>query len=170
MPLLYLDPMPRPPKKPPATPRQLVARIDCRDGRKPSERLGGALVLGAKLAEKHRARDEAERARRVESPWEAKNSINHANATARKFRSDAEVLTLVDWHRVLTHYGDKCIKCGCPDYVTIDHVVPLSVGGRNHYTNLQPLCTGCNSQKSDLVEDYRPDFGRKLNFLEKGKA
>lgn len=56
-------------------------------------------------------------------------------------------------------YGFTCLACGRaePEIVlTIDHVVPVSLGGSNKISNLQPLCESCNNRKGDTVVDYRP--------------
>lgn len=43
--------------------------------------------------------------------------------------------------------NDPCVYCGgIAD--TIDHIVPKSVGGPNHWTNYAPACRACNSLKS----------------------
>lgn len=41
----------------------------------------------------------------------------------------------------------KCVVCSSPDDLTIDHIVPVSVGGSNEKTNLQVMCRPCNSRK-----------------------
>lgn len=53
-------------------------------------------------------------------------------------------------------YGSKCLKCGLPDAVTLDHVVPVALGGSFHLHNLQLLCKPCNLAKGATVVDYRP--------------
>jgi 5-methylcytosine-specific restriction endonuclease McrA len=43
---------------------------------------------------------------------------------------------------------DPCAYCGgLAD--TVDHIVPISAGGRNHWSNLAPACRSCNSGKKD---------------------
>lgn len=37
------------------------------------------------------------------------------------------------------------------DYPSIDHVIPLSKGGRHAWDNVQLACRGCNSRKSDKI-------------------
>lgn len=50
---------------------------------------------------------------------------------------------------------NHCLKCGSNDDLTIDHVIPVSIGGDNSHKNLQCLCRKCNSIKSNYPEDYR---------------
>lgn len=40
--------------------------------------------------------------------------------------------------------------------MTMDHVIPLVIGGPHHPDNIQPLCQRCNSRKGARVIDYRP--------------
>lgn len=35
----------------------------------------------------------------------------------------------------------------------IDHIIPFSLGGRNHIDNYQLLCRTCNLKKSNKVEE-----------------
>ena len=37
---------------------------------------------------------------------------------------------------------------------TIDHVVPISQGGKNFFYNLQLLCHKCNQKKAAKRSDY----------------
>jgi 5-methylcytosine-specific restriction endonuclease McrA len=46
----------------------------------------------------------------------------------------------------------KCAHCGRPGLLTVDHKIPLSRGGSNWPSNLQPLCFRCNVVKNDKVE------------------
>lgn len=63
-----------------------------------------------------------------------------------------------DWQEILDAYGNKCLCCGQSDIpLTIDHIVPLSLGGTNTKDNLQPLCSSCNSKKNAQTIDYRND-------------
>lgn len=71
-----------------------------------------------------------------------------------------EVVTSDEWNLILERYGSHCLVPGCRNEdVTMDHVVPLSLGGRNHISNLQPLCKSHNSSKGAKVIDYRLDYG-----------
>lgn len=61
-----------------------------------------------------------------------------------------------EWEELLRKYDYSCLKCGRKDVkLTLDHVVPLSEGGRNSIDNIQPLCGACNSSKGTKTIDYR---------------
>jgi len=62
---------------------------------------------------------------------------------------------------VLRGYGYKCAKCGRGGELTMDHIMPLSRGGKNRKKNLQPLCTYCNGKKRDRVKRYQPGSWRR---------
>lgn len=49
----------------------------------------------------------------------------------------------------------NCLKCGSGDRLSIDHVVPSSLGGSDAFFNLQTLCEPCNFEKADTIADYR---------------
>ena len=68
----------------------------------------------------------------------------------------------VDISVVLEKSGWKCGICGegipkdavFPDslYRSLDHIVPLSKGGKHEYGNVQAAHYGCNAAKSDRLE------------------
>ena len=57
-------------------------------------------------------------------------------------------------------YGGACIYCGAPAD-TIDHLDPVSRGGRTTPGNVAPACKSCNSRKRDTP------FEEWLDLLEK---
>lgn len=57
--------------------------------------------------------------------------------------------------KVFKLHGDVCLRCGSDEHITLDHVVPVSRGGKNTISNLQPLCRSCNSTKGTKTIDYR---------------
>ena len=46
----------------------------------------------------------------------------------------------------------KCGKSGWSHYLEIDHIIPISKGGKSTYDNLQTLCRECNLEKGSKVE------------------
>lgn len=50
--------------------------------------------------------------------------------------------------------GYRCCRCGASDrftYLEIDHIIPISKGGKSTYDNLQTLCRKCNIEKGDNI-------------------
>jgi 5-methylcytosine-specific restriction endonuclease McrA len=50
--------------------------------------------------------------------------------------------------------GERCLGCGKLD-PTVDHVVPLVLGGPNTIDNVQVWCAPCNSEKVCEIMHYR---------------
>jgi 5-methylcytosine-specific restriction endonuclease McrA len=44
-----------------------------------------------------------------------------------------------------------CVYCGSVENITIDHIVPLSRGGKHEASNLAPACFSCNSSKCNRL-------------------
>jgi HNH endonuclease len=73
---------------------------------------------------------------------------------------DGQRLAADDWHIVrsivLERDGHACTYCGSEKQLEGDHVVPLSRGGSNAFTNLATACRPCNLAKGALtVEEWR---------------
>lgn len=47
--------------------------------------------------------------------------------------------------------GNRCCKCGSRDNLEIDHIIPISKGGKSVPNNLQTLCHDCNYQKGNSL-------------------
>lgn len=108
------------------------------------------------MAENYASDRESYRAR--ERRWRAENP----QAEAARRRRRRELLAAAEgdfseeeWVHLRSTYGDCCLRCGSADGITPDHVVPLSHGGSNFITNIQPLCVSCNSAKGTHSTDYR---------------
>lgn len=90
------------------------------------------------------------------------NRTREHRRRARKHANGGD-FTPAEWAALCNHFGNVCLSCGSGD-ITIDHVLPLSKGGRNDIANLQPLCKGCNVSKGQRHVDYR-DAERLAAFL-----
>lgn len=83
------------------------------------------------------------------------NRLRKARRDARKRGAEgnfskAEFLELCEQH------GNACLACGADwELLEADHVVPLTQGGTNWISNIQPLCRSCNASKREQHIDYR---------------
>jgi 5-methylcytosine-specific restriction endonuclease McrA len=79
----------------------------------------------------------------------------------KKEKQKAKDLRKTQWwknkcHTGLCHY---CARQFDPSEITMDHIVPLSKGGRSEKNNIIPCCKECNNKKKNLLtfewEDYK---------------
>lgn len=60
--------------------------------------------------------------------------------------------TYQEWSDLVKRAHGRCAKCRKKAMLTKDHIIPLSKGGDDRITNIQPLCHTCNSRKNDRIE------------------
>lgn len=68
---------------------------------------------------------------------------------------------------LILRFDNYCPACGSK-FATVDftedHIVPLSCGGSDNISNIQPLCHSCNSRKRNRTKDYRAEeYGYHLS-------
>ena len=94
--------------------------------------------------------------------WRKNNRDKIQNYEQKRRARLAEVggdLTVDEWEAIQEYFGHKCLCCGREDVkLTIDHVLPISLGGSHTADNIQPLCGPCNSSKRDKHIDYRKEY------------
>lgn len=109
-------------------------------------------------ARKYRASNpdkERERTRKYRASHPDKVVIQVERRRARKLNGGGNV-TEAEWAEIKEKYGNRCLDCNKDDVVlSMDHVVPLSLGGLHEPGNIQPLCISCNSKKHTKIIDYR---------------
>lgn len=66
--------------------------------------------------------------------------------------------TLKEWQELKAKYNYRCAFCGEQKPLTKDHIIPLSKGGTNYITNIQPLCRNCNSKKNNKILHDNPEL------------
>ena len=73
---------------------------------------------------------------------------------ARKLGASGS-FTALQWLNLCLQFDFRCLCCGRRDLLDADHINPLSKGGSNDISNIQPLCDRCNTIKKDRHIDYR---------------
>jgi 5-methylcytosine-specific restriction endonuclease McrA len=78
--------------------------------------------------------------------------------------------TTQEWLDLKEQYGNRCLCCGrlgseLDKPLEQDHIIPVSKGGSNWITNIQPLCHTCNDMghKGTKIIDYRRILFKKNN-------
>lgn len=105
-------------------------------------------------------RDHRSRRNEIVRAYRARHSesyrVTHQRYQARKWAAEG-ACTRAEWEAILEQYAPegRCPACGNQRPMTMDHIIPLSLGGTNSINNLQPLCNHCNAVKGQKIIDYR---------------
>jgi hypothetical protein len=120
------------------------------------------------------AKDHPEKRHAANRKWvdanpEKRRASSHRRRTL--LRGSSGTWSAAEWVALKQSFGNICLCCRKTEdelsqlnrELIPDHVIPLSKGGLNDITNLQPLCHswkkgstgGCNNIKNDHVCDYR---------------
>ena len=96
-----------------------------------------------------------------ESTKKERRTLNESRRRALAANSNGRI-TLNQWTELKKKYNFICPSCfvGEPNIkLTIDHIVPLSMGGRHEIGNIQPLCGSCNCKKHTRILKYASPIG-----------
>ena len=99
-----------------------------------------------------------------------RDKTRHMWRVTKLRRRKVEVnITLEQWKKIVDFYcpNNQCPACGRilddgtdTGRLSMDHVIPMNMGGTTDPGNIQPLCQSCNASKSDNnCLDYRFDGG-----------
>lgn len=99
----------------------------------------------------------------IDTFWKTKISSNNYRASKKGYEGCLSVEGVIN---VFEKQGESCAFCESREYLVIDHVIPLSHGGLNVETNIQFLCSKCNSRKGNkdnevAKEEYLFDKNRQ---------
>jgi len=101
----------------------------------------------------------------VKATFKERYSRNPDKILAKNRNRDAKIrgnvggVTEREWKEVKDRHENKCLCCGASEVnLTMDHVVPLKLGGLHSADNIQPLCLSCNCSKGAKIADYRIAF------------
>lgn len=90
----------------------------------------------------------------VKRKWQQthKELSNHLSKRRQAKLAGAEGShTLIEWQLLCQKFDQKCAICKEPKKLTKDHIIPVSKGGSDYISNIQPLCISCNSRKHDKI-------------------
>lgn len=110
------------------------------------------------LVKEHRLRY-PERMKANFKAYQVKNLDKFAQYARNRRAQQAQAegaFSLQEFYDLCKSTGDLCLKCGTTERkLTPDHIRPISKGGSNYISNIQPLCGPCNSSKNAKEIDYR---------------
>jgi len=102
--------------------------------------------------------------KKIDARWSAANPekvlIKGHRYRARRYGIIGQNHTEIDRENKFLEYGGRCAyegRIGCKLIATtLDHIIPLVLGGTNEISNCVPACGSCNSSKGGKpVEDWK---------------
>jgi len=145
-------------KKGHKVPKEWVEKIiKALKGRKiPEERR--RKLIGRKLSEETKSKISQNSNLRGERNWQWKGGITKNKEYRSWIKNKHNRLKKLtegnysweEWEELKREHNYTCVICGRKEpeiKLTIDHIIPISEGGTNWISNIQPLCRSCNSRK-----------------------
>jgi len=65
---------------------------------------------------------------------------------------------------VMVRDGFSCLYCGSTESLTIDHVLPVSRGGKSNFENCVAACKDCNAKKENRTPSEAKMYLRKQPY------
>ncbi len=133
-----------------------------RDRSRPGGRAYMCKPCQAAQHKKYHRRHKRRKGARLRRAQRAITMPGHDIAIHENSRSKAAgvpgTFTGAEFYALCLRNGFRCLMCGKrfrPTGLTADHIVPISKGGVNFISNIQPLCGRCNSSKGTKTMDFR---------------
>jgi 5-methylcytosine-specific restriction endonuclease McrA len=83
------------------------------------------------------------------------------NRRVKKLQNGIYEISIRELKRIL---AKPCINCQSKENITLDHIIPVSLGGTHSVGNIQPLCMPCNSSKGGRVMTVWRKFLRNASL------
>jgi 5-methylcytosine-specific restriction endonuclease McrA len=107
-------------------------------------------------------RSELQNARRAANPAQEAGYRAQRRGLEKVAQEGLRPITSKEWESVLRHWDHRCAYCHQDRQLTMDHVVPISRGGKHSIGNLVPACKSCNSAKRDkFISEWKAGVVRK---------
>lgn len=149
-------------KKGHKVPREWIEKIikSLRGRKIPEERR--RKLIGRKLSKETRRKISQNHGLKGEKHWQWKGGISQNKEYRSWIKNKHNRLKVLaggnynweEWEELKKKYNYSCVVCGRKEpeiKLTTDHIVPISKGGTNWISNIQPLCQGCNSRKGNRL-------------------
>jgi 5-methylcytosine-specific restriction endonuclease McrA len=101
--------------------------------------------------------DKPEIAKAAVAKWAKNNPTQpRASAAKRRVQKAANGVFEISLKEISKLYRSNCVYCGQSGKMTMDHVIPVSRGGRHSVGNLVPACQSCNfSKHNHTIMEWR---------------
>lgn len=129
-----------------ANPEKEARRVSLYNKRHPEKN-----KMWSALYRKMHPEKEARRCALYQKKHPEKKQIHNAKRRALTFTNTliSELLTSTEWLAILADADGHCTYCSKEARLTLDHVIPLSKGGKHSKDNVVPACLRCNSSKGN---------------------
>ena len=114
--------------------------------------------------------------------WEIEHSysrrehyaIKSAGRRGRLYGAPGKI-TLKEWRQLKKECDYRCQLCGKKEPEIIlspDHIKPMSEGGSNFISNIQPLCGKCNNikAKNEKPQEWKSKYIDKRRYCEQRES
>lgn len=102
-----------------------------------------------------------ERRLALQREWRRKNPAAVRGYKLKRRAVETYAVSEREWIRLVDRHRGRCAYCGQVGAITVEHVIPVSRGGRHSIGNLLPVCQFCNGSKGDkLLMEWKAFLAR----------